>query len=502
VSEEARLAPRRTGGYIPRPVQPTILIVDDEKHTREGLRASLEDSFDVYIAGDIAGALAVLDHERVDLVLTDLRLGGQDGMAVIDKALARPNPPIVIMMTAYGGVDTAVEAMKRGAYDFITKPLNIDRLEILIRRALRSRQVEQEVVELKQKVQTRYGLERLIGHSPPMEEIFDTIRQVAPSRATVLVTGESGTGKELVAQAIHALSDRPKDKFFAVHMAAFSAQLLESELFGHEKGAFTGAVERRIGRFEQANGGTLFLDEIGEIDKNTQVKLLRVLGEDRSFERVGGNASIKVDVRLIAATNRELEKMVSAGEFRDDLYFRLSVVRIHMPPLRERREDIPLIAHHFLKVAAEENGKPFRELTADALQALERYAWPGNIRELRAAIERAVVMSGGAKITLRDLPISVREGAAAIQTSVPGVKLPALMRSGSHLNLQDAEHRLIVRALEESGDNVTKAARILGISRRTLHRRLKEMRSQQPPPAPPEKQDNPPPAPAPPPDGV
>ncbi len=317
-------------------MQPTILIVDDEKHTREGLRASLEDSFDVYISADIPGALAVLESEQVDLVLTDLRLGGEDGMALIEKALARAHPPIVIMMTAYGGVDTAVEAMKRGAYDFVTKPLNIDRLEILIRRALRSRHVEKEVVELKQKVEAKYGLEKLIGHSPVMEEIFDTVKQVAPSRATVLITGESGTGKELIAQSIHALSGRAKEKFVAVHMAAFSSQLLESELFGHEKGAFTGASERRIGRFEQANGGTLFLDEIGEIDKNTQVKLLRVLGEERSFERVGGNAPIKVDVRLVAATNRELEKMVGAGEFRDDLYFRISVIRIHMTPLRER----------------------------------------------------------------------------------------------------------------------------------------------------------------------
>jgi DNA-binding NtrC family response regulator len=460
-------------------VQPTILIVDDEKHTREGLRSSLEDSFDVYIAADIPGALSVLESEHVDLVLTDLRLGGEDGMVLIEKALARPNPPVVIMMTAYGGVDTAVEAMKRGAYDFVTKPLNIDRLEILIRRALRSRHVEKEVVELKQKVEKRYGLEQLIGHSPVMEEIFDTVKQVAPSRATVLITGESGTGKELVAQAIHALSERPKEKFVAVHMAAFSSQLLESELFGHEKGAFTGAVERRIGRFEQANGGTLFLDEIGEIDKNTQVKLLRVLGEDRTFERVGGNAPIKVDVRLIAATNRDLEKMVDAGEFRDDLFFRLSVVRIHMPPLRQRTEDIPLLAHHFLRVAAEENGKPVREMTADAMQLLERYPWPGNIRELRAAIERAVVMAGGPKITIRDLPPSVRDGTAALPATVAGIKIPSFTRSGQHLNLQETEHRLIARALEETGGNVTKAARSLGISRRTLHRRLKELRMEE-----------------------
>jgi DNA-binding NtrC family response regulator len=258
-------------------------------------------------------------------------------------------------------------------------------------------------------------------------------------------------------------------------MAAFSSQLLESELFGHEKGAFTGAIERRIGRFEQANGGTLFLDEIGEIDKNTQVKLLRVLGEERSFERVGGNAPVKVDVRLVAATNRDLENMVGTGDFRDDLYFRLSVVRIHMPPLRERREDIALIATHFLKVAAEENGKPARELTPDALAAMEKYAWPGNVRELRAAIERAVVMANGAKIALRDLPPTVREGAAAAPVTVGGIKLPP-GKPGNRMTLQDTEHRMIARALEETGGNVTQAAKILGLSRRTMHRRLKELR--------------------------
>ena len=464
------------GPFTSRAVQPTILIVDDEKHTREGLRASLEDSFDVYIADNIASAMNVLENESVELMLTDLRLGGEDGMVLIEKAMAMANPPVVIMMTAYGGVDTAVQAMKRGAYDFVTKPLNVDRLEILIRRALRSRVVEKEVVELKQKVEKKFGLERLIGTSTVMEEIFDTVKQVAPSRATVLITGESGTGKELVAQAIHALSGRPKDKFVAVHMAAFSAQLLESELFGHEKGAFTGATERRIGRFEQASGGTLFLDEIGEIDKNTQVKLLRVLGEERSFERVGGNTPIKVDVRLVAATNRDLEAMVEAGDFRDDLFFRISVVRVHMPPLRQRVEDIALIVHHFLKVAAEENGKPVRELTSDGMAAMERYPWPGNVRELRGAVERAVVMATGAKITLRDLPPAVRDGSATFQTGVAGIKLPR-NAEGGHLNLQDTEQRMIVRALEETGSNITKAAKKLGLSRRTLHRRLKEMRA-------------------------
>ncbi len=457
-------------------MQPTILIVDDEKHTREGLRASLEDSFDVYIAADITQAMHVLENEHVDLVLTDLRLGGEDGMTLIDRALARPHPPMVVMMTAYGGVDAAVEAMKRGAYDFVTKPLNIDRVEMLIKRALRTKHVEKEVVELKQKVEKRFGIERLIGHSLVMDEIFDTIKQVAPSRATVLITGESGTGKELVAQAIHSLSGRAKDKFVAVHMAAFSAQLLESELFGHEKGAFTGASERRIGRFEQANGGTLFLDEIGEIDKNTQVKLLRVLGEEHTFERVGGNTPIKVDVRLIAATNRDLEKMVSEGEFRDDLFFRISVVRIHMPPLRERPEDIAMITANFLKIAAEENGKPLRELSADGFAALERYPWPGNVRELRAAIERAVVMASGPKITLRDLPPGVRDGTQPRLTNGVSIGLPARAKDAGHLNLQETEQRMIVRALDETGGNVTKAAQKLGISRRTLHRRLKELR--------------------------
>ncbi len=461
---------------------PTLLIVDDEKHTREGLRASLEDDFDVYVAGNIAEATNVLENESVDLVLTDLRIGGEDGMQLIDQILARPKPPIIIMMTAYGSVDTAVEAMKRGAYDFVTKPLNLDKLEILIRRALRSRDTEEEVVELKKQVEKRYGLERLIGSSAVMQEVFDTIKQVAPTRATVLIQGESGTGKELVAQAIHALSGRPKHKFVAVHCAALSPQLLESELFGHEKGAFTGAVERRLGRFEQANGGTVFLDEIGEIDSTTQVKLLRVLSEERSFERVGGNSPIKVDVRLVAATNKNLAEMVSKGEFRDDLFFRLSVVPIHMPPLRARKEDIPLLVNAFLKQFAEENGKPVREMTSDAMQAILRYDWPGNVRELRTAIEHGVVMATGPKITLRDLPMAVREGSSPTVgksgvKQLPAPKFP--LSKGEHFNLHATEERLILQALDEAGGNITHAAKKLGISRRTLHRKLKQIRGEE-----------------------
>ena len=452
-------------------MNPTLLIVDDEKHTRDGLRSSLEDNFDVYVAADIQGALNVLEADPVDVMVTDLRLGGEDGMKLIDRALTLPHPPVCIMMTAYGSVDTAVEAMKHGAYDFITKPLNIDRLEILINRALRSREAEKENKELRAQVEQRFGLESLIGNSMAMHEVFDVIRQVAPSRATVLIQGESGTGKELVAHAIHNLSGRPQQKFVAVHCAALSPQLLESELFGHERGAFTGATERRIGRFEQASGGTLFLDEIGEIDANLQVKVLRVLGEERSFERVGGNQPIKVDVRLVAATNKNLEKLVAEGKFRDDLFYRLNVVQITLPPLRERKEDIPLLMSAFLKQFAKENGKPVRELTAEAMEAILAYGWPGNVRELRTAMEHGVVMATGAKIGLRDFPAALRQTGSKPQAKAD---IPA---PGSYLNLHETEHRLIMRALDESKGNRTLAAKRLGISRRTLHRRLQELQS-------------------------
>ncbi|HET6410072.1 MAG TPA: sigma-54 dependent transcriptional regulator, partial [Chthoniobacteraceae bacterium] len=440
-------------------MQPTLLIVDDEKHTREGLRTSLEDSFDVYIAASLSEARAVLDREHVDLVLTDLRLGGEDGMAFIDELLQRPKPPVVIMMTAYGSVDAAVEAMRRGAYDFVTKPLNIDRLEILIRRALRSQQVEEEVVQLKQTVDRKFGLERLIGQSSVMEEVFATVRQVAPTRATVLIQGESGTGKELIAHALHALSGRQKDKFVAVHCAALPEQLLASELFGHEKGAFTGALERRIGRFEQASGGTIFLDEIGEIDPPTQVKLLRVLSEERSFERLGSNNSIKVDVRVIAATNKDLASLVRDGKFRDDLFFRLNVVVIELPPLRARKEDIPILIRSFLKDSSEENGKNVRELTSEALQAVVRYDWPGNVRELRTAIEHGVVMATGPKVTVRDLPASVRGNTG---TSVAFASKYSPPRDLA-LNVAANEESLILQALDDTGGNVTKAAKKLGV---------------------------------------
>ncbi len=447
----------------------TLLIVDDEKNTREGLRASFEEEFDVYAAADIAGARRVLEADQIDVLVTDLRLGSENGMDLIEQALKMSRPPAVIMMTAYGSVDTAVEAMKRGAYDFIMKPLDVEQLELRVKRALRSRTLETENRELRSQVQRTFRVDNIIGTSPAMLEVFETIEQVAPSRATVLIEGESGTGKELVAHAIHNLSRRNAAKFVAVHCAALAPTLLESELFGHEKGAFTGATERRIGRFEQAEGGTVFLDEIGEIDSATQVKLLRVLGE-RSFERVGGNATITVDVRLIAAGNKDLEKLVAEGKFRDDLYHRLNVVRIFLPPLRERREDIPLLVQAFLRQSLKANEKPSMDFTEDALQALVDFDWPGNVRQLQAAVEHAVVMARGEKIALRNLPESVRTAAGS---GSPRKSRAAL--HGAGLNLHDTEVRLIERALEETGGNRTEAAKKLGISRRTLHRKLKEL---------------------------
>jgi DNA-binding NtrC family response regulator len=455
----------------------TVLIIDDEKNTRDGLRLSLEDEFDVYVAANIAEAEEILKSDTVHVMLTDLRLGGESGMDLITQTLARPKPPTCILMTAYGSVDVAVEAMKKGAYDYVSKPLNIDELEIVIKRAIRSRSVEEENVALKAQFTERYGVENIIGHSAVMQPVFDVIRQVAPSKANVLIEGESGTGKELVGRAIHHLSGRPKSKLVTVHCAALSEQLLESELFGHEKGAFTGATERRIGRFEEADGGTLFLDEIGEIDLNTQVKLLRAIGE-RTIERLGSNKPQKVDVRVVAATNKDLSKMVKEGTFRDDLFFRLNVVSIQMPPLRDRKEDIVLLVEAFLKEFGEENNKSDMDMTQDAMQLLLDYDWPGNVRELRTAVEHGVVMSNSPKIGVRHLPMFLRDDSHS--GFRPGVStssvssVPAVVNDDD-LNLAMMEQKMIRLALERTGDNRTEAAQLLGISRRTMQRKLKEM---------------------------
>src|SRR5438128_5144093 len=389
-------------------MNPTLLIVDDEKPTRDGLRAALEDRYDVYLAEDAKSATELLEREHFEVLLTDFRLPSEDGMKLSGRAKRLSKPPICILMTAYGPEELAVEAMKRGADDYIAKGrLQIDELEMRISRALRQQKLEVENVSLRRQLDARFGMESIIGESPRLKEVLDVVQQVAPARSTVLLQGESGTGKELVAKVIHQLSPRAQQPMVTVHCAALAPTLLESELFGHEKGAFTGAQERRIGRFEQAQGGTLFLDEIGEIDASIQIKLLRLLGE-RSFERVGSNKTLSADVRLIAATNKNLEELVKSGSFREDLYFRLKVVEIRLPPLRERAGDIPLLAQNFLREFARENDKKVNDLAAEALEALMTYRWPGNVRELRTAIEHAVVFCRGERITLRDLPATVR----------------------------------------------------------------------------------------------
>tara|TARA_S200000501_G_scaffold377455_1_gene435918 strand:+ start:2367 stop:3758 length:1392 start_codon:yes stop_codon:yes gene_type:complete len=456
----------------------TLLIVDDEKATRDGLRMALEESFDCYVAADLKQAKQVLSSEDVDLLLTDLRLGADSGMEVLDAALALPHPPVALMMTAYGSVDTAVEAMRRGAWHFVTKPLNLDEVELLLKRAVRNRTLEKENVKLvaenetlkESKATASHGLNRLIGRSALMAKVAAKIEQIASTRATVLIEGESGTGKEVVAHALHDLSGRPGEKFVGVNCAALSSQLLESELFGHEKGAFTGASQRRVGRFEQAHGGTLFLDEIGEIDAQTQVKLLRALSE-RTIERVGSNTPIQVDVRIIAATNRSLAGMVEEGTFREDLYFRLNVLGIVMPPLRARREDIVLLANSFLSEFAQENGRPEKPLTEAAMKSLLSYGWPGNVRELRTAIEHAVVMSNQSELDIQHLPDFVSGlGHHFESSSVKNTLAPK-----EEFNLHALEQRAVQGALRVTDGNRTKAAELLGISRRTLQRKLRDV---------------------------
>lgn len=447
--------------------KPLLLIVDDEKPTREGLRAALEDRYDVYVAEDAATAMTLLEQENFAVLLTDFRLPHEDGMKLISRAKSLPKPPVCILMTAYGSEELAVQAMKSGADDYIAKGrLQIEELEMRIARILRQQTLESENIALRQQLQPKFGLQNIIGESPRMQEVFDIVQQVAPTRATVLLSGESGTGKELIAKAIHHLSPRSKHSLVTVHCAALSPTLLESELFGHEKGAFTGAHERRVGRFEQAQGGTLFLDEIGEIDATLQVKLLRFLGE-RTFERVGSNKTLTADVRLVTATNKNLADQVQAGAFREDLYFRLRVVEIHLPPLRERRGDIPLLAQTFMREFSQENEKPIKDFKPEAMEALMNYDWPGNVRELRTAIEHAVVLCRGDKITPRDFPSAV--------WTPSGLAANAEMRrwlAQGDLTVKEAEKQLIIQALKEAAGNRTVAARKLGISRRTLHRKL------------------------------
>ena len=442
-------------------MRPKLLVVDDEKNTRDALRRALEDNFEVFVAANVESSKNLMKSEPMDVVLTDLRLGNESGLDVLKLCQSQNLPPPCVVMTAYGSVESAVEAMRQGAYDYVTKPLDLEHAQLLLQRAVRTVQLEQENVHLKAQLDRSFGLNRILGKSAEIEKVLDRVRQVADSKASVLLEGESGTGKELVARALHGLSSRKGGPFVAVHCAALSPQLLESELFGHEKGSFTGATERRIGRFEQAQGGTIFLDEIGEIDAATQVKLLRVLGE-RTLERVGGNRLIHVDVRLIAATHRSLDRLVQEGKFREDLYFRIRVVQIQIPPLRDRPEDIPILAESFRKEYSLENGKGDLSFAPSSIKLFMDYRWPGNVRELRTAVEHGVVLAKGRTIEPEDLPNSVRRGSEGIQSRV----------EPSSLRLDQIQKNLIDAAMDKSGKNISKAAQALGISRRTLHRKL------------------------------
>ena len=466
-------------------MKPTVLIVDDEKHTRDGLRAALEEKYETFVAKDATEAARLMQDVPPDAVLTDLRMAGEDGMAVIDRALKLSPQPVCIMMTAYGDVETAVKAMNKGAYWFLQKPVDLRQVEILLERGLKARSTEKEVVALKTRLDRKFSLGEVIGSSDALTQAIEQVRTVAPSSATVLLLGETGTGKELFAQMIHQASPRAKGPFVAVHCAAIPANLLESELFGHERGAFTGANERRVGRFESADGGTLFLDEIGEIDATTQIKLLRFL-ETRSVERLGSHKPIALDLRLVCATNRDLRQMVAEGKFREDLFYRLSVVPLRLPPLRERRDDIPLVLTHYLKKFASENNTPEAKLSSAALTTLVQYAWPGNIRELRNTCENLAVLRAGKTVEVADLdvrftqPTPVSRPVLSPTTMGSGVMTPGVF------DREQNEKNLLRQALASAGGNRTKAAEALGISRRTLHRKLlqwPELEASTPPPS-------------------
>ncbi|MCX6353407.1 MAG: sigma-54 dependent transcriptional regulator [Candidatus Aureabacteria bacterium] len=451
-------------------MKPTLLIVDDEKNTREGLAKALESpDYKILIAASATEAFGIMVHERVDLVLTDLRMPGIDGLDLM-RRIRRSRPGvIVILLTAYGTVQTAVQAMKEGAYDYLTKPLNLDELEMVVRRAIAS------LVPRRERQELRYGLESITGVSSRIEEIKEMVRQIAPTKATVLIEGESGTGKELIARAIHGLSDRKDRPFVAVHCAALAESLLESELFGHEKGAFTGAIKRHKGRFELADGGTLFLDEVSEMAPGTQVKLLRVL-QEQEFERVGGAETIHVDVRLITATNADLETLIARNCFREDLYYRLNVIRLRVPLLRLRKEDIPLLIQSFLAEFNRTNAKRVEGLTDEALSAIMAYDWPGNVRELRNCIEGVVVLSRGPVIGLSGLPRKVRESADHSSLVLPAGEVPPVVQPESETTIRGAEVKMIRDALAKTSGNRTETAKILGISRRTLHRKIVKLK--------------------------
>jgi len=447
-----------------RGIRPVVLVVDDDPGLRESFRLILEDEFDVLEVPDGVQALEIIRSCQVDLVLLDIRLPGMDGIEVLERIKAVDEQVEVILVTAVKTLRTAVEAMKLGAFDYLTKPFDEDEVLSLIRRALEKRALEREVVFLRSELARRQDFDEIVGQHRGMQKLYQLIAQVARTASTVLITGESGTGKELIARAIHRQGPRRDKPFVPVNPAAVSETLMESELFGHEKGAFTGAYQRKLGKFELAHGGTLFLDEIATLKPELQVKLLRVL-QEREIERVGGTQSIKVDVRIIAASNADLKKAVRNETFREDLYYRLNVVPITVPPLRERREDIPLLVNHFIRKFTHEFKKQISGVSPDALAALQEYPWPGNVRELQNIIERSVALVEGALVQLKDLPLDLMlpdHGARA--------------RAAETLPLKQAceqfERQIVLRVLERARWNQSEAARLLGLHRNTLKVKL------------------------------
>ncbi len=440
-----------------------VLVVDDEVNARTALAELLRDEgFDVETAADAFKALGKYESFNPHVVVTDLKMPGMDGIELVKKVRGSEDPAAVIVMTAFGAVSSAVDAMRAGAADYLTKPLNFDELLVVLDKVFENQELRREARQLRQRVRDRVAPGNIVGTAPPMQRVFEVVDQVAPSRATVLITGESGTGKELVANAIHQRSPRTNGPFIKLHCAALAESLLESELFGHERGAFTGAMARKDGRFQLADGGTLFLDEIGEISPAIQVKLLRFL-QEHEFERVGGTQTIRVDVRVIAATNRNLTEEVAKGRFREDLYYRLNVVAIEMPPLRDRRTDIPALARFFLDRYAKENAKTIEGFTPETLTLLSSYDWPGNVRELENAIERAVVLAAGPHIEPKQLPDHVRPK----QTPAGFPLIPGA-------TMADIERYAILETLKSTGGSTSKAAEVLGISTRTIQYRLHE----------------------------
>ena len=446
----------------------TVLITDDEANIVSGLKYAFEDEgFSVLTAGNGLEAWHEINTNSVDLVITDLRIPEMDGYELIKKISASYPTLPVIVLTGHGTIETAVETMRDGAIDFFTKPVDLDKLILVVKKSIKNSQLQEQNKKLTEEInklrsQQRYS--KIIGKSGKLSEMMQIINQVASTKASVLITGESGTGKELVADAIVSLSDRKDKPFIKVHCASLSESLLESELFGHEKGAFTGATAQKRGRFELADGGTIFLDEIGEINPSTQVKILRVL-QEREFERVGGEKTIKVDVRVIAATNRNLLEEVKKGAFREDLYYRLNVVHIEVPPLRERKEDIELLALNFLDQFNKEDGRKIEGISSQARKALLSYDWPGNIRELKNSIESSVVLARGNIIQLEDLPAQITSQVAENKSSIT-IDLPVTM--------EEAERKIILSTIEYCAGNKSRASELLEIGRKTLHRKLNE----------------------------